>query len=104
MDRAPDLDSFFADETWGAVLSALRAVLAGTELGETLKWGAACYVYDGSNVAILGGYSDGCRLAFFKGALIEDPAPATFADGAAVMAVLDAIRRSSRERRWVTVE
>lgn len=73
MDRAPDLDSFFADETWGGVLSALRAVLAGTELGETLKWGAACYVYDGSNVAILGGYSDGCRLAFFKGALIEDP-------------------------------
>ena len=34
----------------------------------------------------------------------EDPAPATFADGAAVMAVLDAIRRSSRERRWVAVE
>ena len=35
---------------------------------------------------------------------VEDPAPATFADGAAVMAVLDAIRRSSREQRWVEVE
>lgn len=73
MDRAPDLDRFFADETWGAVLSALRAVLARTELNEALKWGAASYGYDGSNVAILGGYTDGCRLAFFKGALIEDP-------------------------------
>lgn len=30
-----------------------------------------------------------------------DPAPATFADGVAGQAVLDAIRRSSRERRWV---
>lgn len=34
----------------------------------------------------------------------EDPAPATFEDGAAVMTVLDAIRRSSRERCWVAVE
>ena len=34
----------------------------------------------------------------------EDPAPATFEDGAAVMAVLDAIRRSSREHSWVAVE
>ncbi|MGE4652925.1 MAG: Gfo/Idh/MocA family oxidoreductase [Myxococcota bacterium] len=34
----------------------------------------------------------------------EDPAPATFDDGAAVMAVLDAIRRSSREHTWVAVE
>lgn len=32
-----------------------------------------------------------------------DPAPATFADGAAVMAILDAIRRSSKEHVWVSV-
>ncbi|MBV6634801.1 MAG: YdeI/OmpD-associated family protein [Mameliella sp.] len=81
MDRAPDLDSFFADATWGEVLSALRAVLAGTELGETLKWGAACYTFGGSNVAILGGYSDGCRLAFFKGTLISDPEGALILTG-----------------------
>jgi predicted dehydrogenase len=30
-----------------------------------------------------------------------DPAPATFADGLAAQAVLDAIRKSSAERRWV---
>ena len=34
----------------------------------------------------------------------EDPAPATFADGAAVMAVLDAIRRSSAEHAWVPIK
>jgi predicted dehydrogenase len=32
-----------------------------------------------------------------------DPAPATFADGVADMAVLDALRRSSAERRWVDI-
>jgi predicted dehydrogenase len=34
----------------------------------------------------------------------EDPAPATFADGLAAQAVLDAIRASSAERRWVEVK
>jgi len=33
-----------------------------------------------------------------------DPAPATFADGVAGQRVLDAIRRSSAERRWIEVE
>jgi predicted dehydrogenase len=31
----------------------------------------------------------------------SDPAPATFADGVAGQAVLDAIRKSSAERRWI---
>lgn len=33
-----------------------------------------------------------------------DPAPATFADGLASQLVLDAIRRSSAERRWVEID
>ena len=33
----------------------------------------------------------------------DDPAPATFADGVADMAVLDAIRRSANEHAWVPV-
>ena len=32
-----------------------------------------------------------------------DPPPATFADGLAGMQVLDAIRRSAREQRWVAI-
>lgn len=36
--------------------------------------------------------------------LPADPAPATFADGVACQAVLDAIRQSSRERRWVALD
>lgn len=34
----------------------------------------------------------------------DDPAPATFADGVATMAVMDAIRTSAREHTWVDVE
>jgi predicted dehydrogenase len=34
----------------------------------------------------------------------DDPAPATFADGVANMVVVDAIRRSARDRTWVDIE
>ena len=37
-------------------------------------------------------------------AIAADPAPATFVDGVEGMAVLDAIRRSAAEGRWVDVE
>jgi predicted dehydrogenase len=36
--------------------------------------------------------------------LPPDPVPATFADGVADMVVLDAIRRSAAEHRWVDIE
>lgn len=81
MPRAGDLAEFFADPVWGAEKRALRAVLSGTPLDEALKWGQACYGYQGSNVAIIGGYSDGCRLAFFKGTLIADPEGALILTG-----------------------
>ena len=32
-----------------------------------------------------------------------DPVPPTFVDGVAVQAVLDAIRRSSKEQRWIEI-
>jgi hypothetical protein len=32
-----------------------------------------------------------------------DPAGATFADGVAVQAVMDAIHRSAAERSWITI-
>jgi predicted dehydrogenase len=36
-------------------------------------------------------------------ATAADPAPATFADGVAGQAVLDAVRQSAREQRWIDV-
>jgi predicted dehydrogenase len=37
------------------------------------------------------------------GSLPNDPAPATFADGVAGQRILDAVRLSSREKRWVDI-
>jgi predicted dehydrogenase len=43
-------------------------------------------------------------LARIEGrAIPDDPRPATFADGVAVMDVLDAVRRSDRDGGWVTI-
>lgn len=81
MPRAGDLAGVFDDPVWGAEKRALRAILADTPLVEALKWGQACYTFDGANVAIIGGYSDGCRLAFFKGTLIDDPEGALILTG-----------------------
>jgi predicted dehydrogenase len=55
----------------------------------------------------LGPYS--CLTAAFRDLIrgrpiATDPSPATFADGVAAMAVLDAARRSAAERKRVTVE
>lgn len=81
MPRAKDLETVFADPDWGAEKRALRSILTDTPLVEALKWGQACYTFDGSNVAIIGGFSDGCRLAFFKGTLIDDPTGALILTG-----------------------
>jgi predicted dehydrogenase len=35
---------------------------------------------------------------------ITDPMPATFADGLAVQKVLDAVRLSSAEQRWISID
>ena len=43
------------------------------------------------------------RDLIFGKPVAPDPAPATFADGVAAMAVLDAIRQSAAEGNWVTV-
>ena len=70
----PKVDAFFDAATqWPAELQRLRQILAATPLGEAFKWRQPCYTYDGANVLILGEFKDGCRVTFFKGALLEDP-------------------------------
>jgi uncharacterized protein YdeI (YjbR/CyaY-like superfamily) len=57
---------------WAATMAAARDILLAQGLTETIKWGQPCYT-EGGNIAILGGFKTGLRLAFFKGALLEDP-------------------------------
>ncbi len=70
----PKVDSFFETATqWPAELQRLRSILQDTPLTEEFKWRGPCYTFDGGNVLILGEFKDGCRVTFFKGALLEDP-------------------------------
>lgn len=70
----PRVDAFLRHvQRWPYETALLRAVMLTTELVEDYKWGQPCYVYDGRNVALIGGFKDSLRLSFFKGALLSDP-------------------------------
>jgi uncharacterized protein YdeI (YjbR/CyaY-like superfamily) len=59
---------------WREALEALRTLCLESGLTEEVKWSHPCYTHRGKNVAIVGAFNDFCTLAFFKGALLHDPA------------------------------
>ena len=68
------LDRYFQHtRTWRAEKQRLRAILLDFPLSEELKWRQPCYVFEGANVVILGGFKHTCDLGFFKGALLDNP-------------------------------
>lgn len=69
----PNVDAFLARATrWRAEMEALRAILLGCGLDESLKWGKPCYTFGGKNIAIIQPFKPHCALMFFKGALLTD--------------------------------
>lgn len=58
---------------WRKELAALKAIVRGCGLTETVKWYQPCYTHEGKNVVIVGAFKDNCALLFFKGALMKDP-------------------------------
>ena len=69
-----NVDAYLAEsEQWPAEVAALREVLLGCGLAETIKWGKPCYLHDGSNIALVQEFKDFLALMFFKGALLDDP-------------------------------
>ena len=70
----PKVDEFISkSDRWQAEMKKLRAILLNCGLKEEIKWHQPCYTFEGNNVVIIGNFSDGCRLSFFKGALLKDP-------------------------------
>ena len=59
-------------KTWQDEIQTLRSILLDCGLDEELKWGKPCYIFEGSNVAIIQPFKEHCSLMFFKGALIQD--------------------------------
>ncbi len=58
---------------WADGLGKLRAICLSAGLKETVKWGQACYMHAGRNIAIMGAYQDKFVLGFFNAALMKDP-------------------------------
>jgi uncharacterized protein YdeI (YjbR/CyaY-like superfamily) len=65
----PDCSTRF----WIGGLLALRRILAGAGLAETVKWGHPCYMHAGRNIAIIGAFRGDFRLTFFNASLLGDP-------------------------------
>ncbi len=57
---------------WEEQLQTAREVINGYPLEETIKWGAPCYVYKGTNLIGLAGFKNHCAIWFHKGSLIDD--------------------------------
>lgn len=68
------VDSFFSSaKKWKDEITALRKILLETGLQEAFKWRTPCYVFEESNIVIIGVFKDFCALSFFKGVLLNDP-------------------------------
>jgi uncharacterized protein YdeI (YjbR/CyaY-like superfamily) len=69
----PKVDGYLRkNKKWRDVMQALREILLDCGLSEEVKWRQPCYTFQGSNVAIIGGFKEYCMLSFFKGALLKD--------------------------------
>ena len=70
----PTANKYFLDAPqWKQELSQLRKIALGTQLTEMIKWGVPCYVFQESNIFLLGSFKAFCSISFFKGSLMKDP-------------------------------
>ena len=69
----PTADKYFLDAPqWQEELIQLRKIVLSSQLTEMIKWGVPCYVFQESNVVLLGSFKAFCSISFFKGSLMND--------------------------------
>jgi uncharacterized protein YdeI (YjbR/CyaY-like superfamily) len=69
----PTADKYFLDAPqWQEELMQLRKIVLSSQLTEMIKWGVPCYVFQESNVVLLGSFKAFCSISFFKGSLMND--------------------------------
>ena len=74
MNGTNDVDDYIArTQNWPDEIAALRPVLLGCGLSETIKWAKPCYSHHDANIAIIQEMKNFLALMFFKGALLSDP-------------------------------
>ena len=70
----PAANKYFLDAPkWQEELNQLRKIALSTQLAEMIKWGVPCYVFEESNIILLGSFKAFCSISFFKGTLMQDP-------------------------------
>lgn len=69
----PSVDGYIRkSKEWRDVLQRLREVVLSCDLTEEIKWRTPCYMFEGTNVVMIGYFKEGCVLSFLKGALLKD--------------------------------
>lgn len=67
-------EGWYADqETWRDETAALRDIVLGAGLTETVKWKHPCYMDNGRNIVIISCRKNGAVAGLLKGALLDDP-------------------------------
>lgn len=73
MNDADKIDSYVEKHAkWKAQLEAVRALLRGSELLETVKWGSPSYTLDNSTLISLVGFKNHCAIWFHQGVFLKD--------------------------------
>jgi uncharacterized protein YdeI (YjbR/CyaY-like superfamily) len=57
---------------WKLEMEQLRKIILQCGLVEDFKWRNPCYMFDKSNVVIIGEFKVYCAIMFFKGVLLQD--------------------------------
>ena len=60
-------------DKWRLEMEIIHSFILDCGLNEGLKWGVPCYMYNKSNVALIGSFKEFVSLSFFKGSLLGDP-------------------------------
>ncbi len=69
----PKVDHYISElSKFKKEMEQLRAIVLDCGLVEELKWGVPCYMYQKTNIIMLGTFKDYCIISFLKGVLLND--------------------------------
>ena len=69
----PKVDTYISElSKFKTEIEQLRAIVLDCGLVEELKWGVPCYMYQKTNIIMLGTFKEFCIISFLKGVLLHD--------------------------------
>jgi uncharacterized protein YdeI (YjbR/CyaY-like superfamily) len=69
----PKVDHYISElNKFKKEIEQLRAIVLDCGLVEELKWGVPCYMFQKTNLIMLGTFKEFCIISFLNGALLHD--------------------------------